>query len=178
MFWCNHITMEIKYELTQRDFCEAIIAHQRRTRVSQWAHFLMLLMIAIFLGFGLFNFAVFPVSQWPSNGLPFFCIAFFWAYIGWIGPWQMAKKQFAKQPSAQGLKTVIFDATGTHWIWDGGESKLEWRHYTRVLDSKNHFLFYGSPVVSNVVPKRAFTAEQMADLRTLLTNHMPQGKNR
>jgi len=168
--------MEIKYELTKRDFYEALIAHQYRSKFSKCCRYSMPVFIAIFLGVSLLSAVFSPISQWLSTAVPMLLISVFWAGLLWGLPWLMAGKQFVKQPLAHGSKTGIFDAAGIHWFGDSAESKLEWKHYIRVLDSKNHFLFYISPFAFNIVPKRAFTAEQIADLRELIANHILQGK--
>jgi hypothetical protein len=103
-------------------------------------------------------------------------LGLFWIFLLWISPWLMARTQFKKQPSAQGTIVFAMDATGVQWKWDGGTSTVEWKNFIRVPETKNHFLYYGSPVYFHIVPKRALTAEQMADFQAAIRTHMPQGK--
>jgi hypothetical protein len=168
--------MEITYKLTQKDFAEAFIAHRNRSKLSRWLFRLFTFLMFACLGFGLFGAVFFPMELFLSSYLPWLLLGIFWIFFVWGGPRYMARIQFKKQPSAQ--STVIFssDPAGVQWKWDGGSSNVEWKHFIRILDAKNHFLFYGSPVYFHIVPKRALTAEQMADFQAVIKTHMPQGK--
>jgi hypothetical protein len=106
------------------------------------------------------------------NFLPLFTIAALWAVIRWGCPWLAAKNQFSKQPSAQGQKNITVDTAGVHWKWDGGQSDIEWKNFIRWVEAKDNFLLYSSPVAFNIVPKRAFTPEQIDEFRTILNQHI------
>lgn len=69
----------------------------------------------------------------------------------------------------------MLDTDGTHWRWDGGSSDVEWKSYVRWIETKNEILLYTSPVLFNIVPKRALTSEQLSQLRTLLTQSIGAG---
>jgi hypothetical protein len=59
----------------------------------------------------------------------------------------------------------------THW--DGGSGDVEWKSYLGYLEAKNHFLIYTSPVMFGIIPKRCLDLEQLAELRSLLAQHLP-----
>jgi len=159
--------MQVTYELTQKDFVDSLIAHRNRSALRKWSLRLLVSIVFLLVGVGLFAYAVHPNNQILSNFLPLLLLAAFWTLFFWFGPRWAARKQFSKQPGAQGPKTVLLDADGIHWRWSGGSMDVEWKNYIRILEGKNQFLLYSSPVVFNVLPKRAFTAEQLSEMRAL-----------
>src|SRR5215467_14449880 len=59
-----------------------------------------------------------------------------WVGLLWGLPRWNARKQFLKQPGAQGPRSVLFDGSGVHWRWNGGSSDIEWKNYVRSLEGK------------------------------------------
>jgi hypothetical protein len=160
--------MLVTYELTQKDFLDSLIAHRNRSALRKWSFRLLMSIVFLFLGISLIAFAVRPNNQVLSNFVPLLVLGAFWASLFWIAPWWAARKQFSNQPGAQGPKTILLDPVGVHWRWNGGSADVEWKNYIRILEGKSQFLLYSSPVCFNVIPKRAFTAEQLSELRALL----------
>ena len=80
-----------------------------------------------------------------------------------------------KQPSAQGERTASFDSDGVNWQWDGGASAVEWKTFTRWMETKNLILLCFSPIQCGIVPKRALNVEQVSELRTLLIQKIGTG---
>jgi hypothetical protein len=166
--------MEITYHLEQRDFYDALIAHRNRSKRMKWFHRLIAYIIFIFVGIGGFiGIVLEPNLQWLKNFFSILLIAAFYAGILWALPWWMAKNQFSKQPAAHGSKMVSLDSSGVHWRWDGGSSDIEWKNFIRVHEAKSQFLFYSSPFFFNIVPKRAFTPEQLTAFRALIAHYVP-----
>lgn len=54
--------------------------------------------------------------------------------------------------------------------------KLEWSAFHKTVEAKNVFLLFLDPLYYIVVPKRAFTPEQLAEFRELLARKIPQKK--
>ncbi len=69
---------------------------------------------------------------------------------------------------------MLLDTEGVHLRWSGGTSDLECNNFTRQLEDKNQFLLYTSPILFTVVPKRAFTAEQLSEFRTIVAQNVPK----
>jgi hypothetical protein len=160
--------MEVTYELTQRDFFDSLIAHRNGSTLRKWSFRLLVAVAVLVAGAGLLAMALVPNAQTLSTFAPLFGLAVLWIGLPWAAPWWAARKQFSKQPGAQGPRTLLIDPVGVHWRWSGGSSDVEWKNYTRVLEGKNQFLLYSSPVIFNMVPKRALTAEQLAEFRAIL----------
>jgi hypothetical protein len=163
--------MEITFRLTQTDFAGAIIAHRNRFAFMRWLYRLLIVLIIPLFGVGLWGIIFLPKESALFSYLPLLLFALFWTYQIWGAPRSAAKIQFKKQPSAQGEIALSLDPNGVQWRWDGGSSNVEWKHFIRVLDTTNHFLFYPSPVYYHVVPKSAFAAEQIAEVQMLLKTY-------
>jgi YcxB-like protein len=114
-------------------------------------------------------------SQLISGLAPVLLFLLVWAYLLWVAPWLSARTQFLKQPAAQGQRTGSFDGDGVKWQWEGGTSVVEWKTYIRWMESKNEILICSSPIQCGIVPKRALNAEQLSELRTLLTQKIGAG---
>lgn len=166
--------MQIDYELTQRDFIDSFAAHRNRNIFSKWLTRLFMsfaIVVAAFLAFGLI---VKPNAQDTKNLIPFFVLIFLWIGILRILPRWNACKQFLKQPGAQGPRTVLIDASGVHWRWNGGSSDVAWKNYVRALEGKTQFLLYTSPACFNIIPKRVLTPEGLLEFRALLKQNISE----
>jgi YcxB-like protein len=91
----------------------------------------------------------------------------------WGSPWWAARNQFLKQPAAQGPRKVLLDLSGVHWRWNGGSADIEWKNFVRFQETKSQFLLYSSPACFNIIPKRAFTPDQIGSFRRLVAENLP-----
>jgi len=168
--------MQIAYELSEKDFSEAYIAHRNRTALGRWFRRIFLwcmILVAVLL------FSVFLIDHnaqsargvLPGVGFALMYIAFVQLYPRWI-----MQRQFHKQPGAHGPRTLLLDGTGAHWRWNGGTGDVEWRNYIRWVEGKNQFLFYTSPGCFNILPKRALNSDQLAELRDTLKQNVSVAK--
>ena len=164
--------MQITYTLSQRDFFESIIAIRNRKR---WAKLVFRATLPFLVCVVAFATLKAPRSQVASTMAPLLVLFLLWAFLLWGSPWWFARTQFLKQPSAQGSRTASFDGDGVKWQWDGGTSIVEWKTYMRWMESKNEILLCSSPIQCGIVPKRALRAEQLSELRTLLTQKIGTG---
>jgi hypothetical protein len=170
---CDKIfQMQVKYTLTWRDILDGMKANYQRSRVlwlGAWA--------ALIYGVGGFFMrllfqnspAVWKVTSLYPLGLFYGC-----AFL-WILPW-WAARLFSKRPSMQEPLTLTLDATGADWHWDSGSSVLAWKSFTRWHEGKNGFVLYTSSATFNIVPKRAFSEEELKDFRGLLSREISSQK--
>jgi hypothetical protein len=164
--------MQIDYELTQRDFIDAFTAHRYRSVVRKWLIRLLMsitLILAVVLLIGLI---VKPNAQDAKILMPYFVFAFLWIGAMLVLPRWSVRKQFLKQPGAQGPRTVLIDATGAHWRWNGGSSEIAWKNYIRALEGRSQFLLYTSPACFNIIPKRALSSDGLLELRRILKQNI------
>jgi hypothetical protein len=164
--------VQITYELTQKDFTESYVAHRNRSALKKWSRQIFLWILCLFTAFILFGFLVKPSAEAARNLMPFFMVVFLWLGILWALPrWNM-RRQFSKQPGAHGPRTVLLDASGVHWRWNGGSSDVEWKNYIQWTEGKNQFLFYTSPACFNILPKRTLGPEQLSEIREVLKQNI------
>lgn len=164
--------MQITYALNQRDFFESLIAIRNRKTWPKWVFRAALLLLVSLIAFSVLTS---PRSQLVSNLIPLLALLLLWVVLLWACPWWSARTQFLKQPSAHGQRTASFDSNAVHWEWDGGSSVVEWKTYIRWMESENQVLLCSSPIQCGIVPKRALNAEQLSELRTLLTQKIGAG---
>ena len=160
--------MQVSYELTQNDFIESFTAHRNRNVFSKWVRRLIISIVIVVLALVVFVLAVEHNLESLRNTGPMFLLVLGWAGVIWGLPRWSARRQFLKQPGAQGARSVELDESGAHWRWNGGSSDIEWKNYVRWLEGKNQFLFYTSPACFNIVPKRALEPMQLDQMRELL----------
>jgi hypothetical protein len=165
--------MEATCQLTQKDFLDSLVAHRNCSPLREWSFRLMVILIFVVSGAGLIDVAMSPTRQSLTTVAPLFVLVALWAAVIWLSPRQSARKQFLQQPGAPGPRTVVLDATGAHWRWDGGSAEVEWKNYIQSLDSKGHFLLYTSPFCFNILPKRALTPDQVSEARALFAQNLP-----
>lgn len=164
--------MEVTYELTQRDFFDSFLAHRSRSTVAKWSFRLASFIAFLFAGLGLVMLAIRPDAESLTNLAPLFALAIMWSMLLWAAPWWAARNQFNKQPSAQGPRTMLVDASGVHWRWNGGSADIEWKNFIRFQEARNQFLLYSSPACFNIIPKRALTPDQTGTFRMLVAENV------
>jgi hypothetical protein len=164
--------VQIDYELTQRDFIDSFAAHRNRNVFSKWLIRLFITIAITFAAILAFGLIVKPNAQDAKNLMPFFVLTFLWIGVLRVLPRWNARKQFLKQPGAQGPRTALIDASGIHWRWNGGSSDIAWKNYVRALEGKDQFLLYTSPACFNIIPKRVLTQERLLELQGLLKQNI------
>jgi hypothetical protein len=166
--------MQFSYTLTQRDFFDSIIAVRNRKAWAKWSFRVLPVLLILLIVVSLLTDSR---SQLVSSLTPLLFFLLFWTFLLWGSPSLFARKQFLKQPSAQGKRSALFDTDGVKWQWNGGTSAVEWKSYIRWMETKDQILVCSSPVQYDIVPKRALNAEQLSELRTLLTEKLGAGLN-
>ena len=168
--------MQITYELTQKDFTEAYIAHRNRKAWRKWARWTFVSIAGLFTAIILFGFLVKPSWEQAKVLMPFLVIVMMWIGVLWLLPWWTMRRQFLQQPGAQGPRILTLDDSGVHWKWNGGSSDVAWKNYVRSLEGKNQILFYTSPACFNILPKRVLAPEQLGELQSLLEEKIANPK--
>jgi YcxB-like protein len=165
-------TMQISYELTEKDFGESFVAHRNRNALSKWSRKVFVWTVALCTTLAIIGFLAKPSAQGARNLLPLLALVMVWIAALWILPRRNLRRQFLKQPGAHGPRMLLLDSSGAHWRWNGGSSDIEWRNYIRSVEGKNQILFYTSPACFNILPKRVLAAEQLSEIRELLKQHI------
>jgi|SRR5579864_2555684 len=168
--------MEISYQLTERDFVQAYRTYRDRTTLTKWAGRTALWVSLLVVVSILFGLIAQHDDRLARSYLPIPCLALFFIFALEAWPRWVMKRQFRKQPGAQGPRTVIFDAHGVHWRWDGGSADVAWKNYIRWTESKEEILLYTSPAGFSILPKRAVEPAQLSGLREVLKQNIHPAK--
>jgi hypothetical protein len=168
--------MQISYELTERDFRQAYVAHRNRSALRKWARRVFICSVCLGAAFVLFGFLLKPSAQAAKDLLPLFGWVVMWIAILWGLPVWTMRRQFLKHPGAHGARTVTLDPSGVHWRWSGGTSDVEWKNYIRSVQGDNQILFYTSPACFNIIPKRALEGSKPDEVREILQQNIPSSK--
>jgi hypothetical protein len=166
--------MQVTYELIQRDFYEAMIAHRDRKALTRWSIRGLIVMALLLIMSAILLLVLKPDLNSLRNLAPFPFLIAFWCLIIWGAPWWSARSQFKNQPGAKGQKALDVDPAGCHFQGNTGRSETEWSHFVMWLESKNLILLYQSPIVFMILPKRAFAPDQLSEFRALLTQKVIQ----
>jgi len=164
--------MQVTYELTQRDFVDSFIAHHNRRRLERWSYRVVALFFFILAAMSLLLFVLQPTTDALPTVGPVFWFAACGLILLWVQPRWAARNQFSKQPRVQSCRTLVADTAGIHLRWSGGSSDLEWKNFIRWFECKSNFLLYSSPASFDIVPKRAFSPEQLSEFRGLLAQNI------
>ena len=164
--------MQVTYQLTQKDLREALTAHRNPSASIFLRPVSYLLLLGFFSGLCVllahFNSARF------STDLRLLEFGSLWAAILWALPWVSARQQFFRTPSFSAPKAMSCNPDGILWDWDGGSTEVEWKSFIRLHETKRLLLLYTSPSFFQLVPKRAFNSEELANFRALLGTKFAQ----
>jgi hypothetical protein len=164
--------VQITYKLKQRDFFESFIAMRNRKTWMKWGFRFIVVALAFLVTWRLVWGMRHSGDQTTSDLLIPLVLLAVWVFMMWGSPWSLARSHFSKQPSAQEQRKAILDSSGIQWRWDGGSTTTEWRTYIHWTETKNDILLFTSPIQCGIIPKRDLQTEQLAELRTLLTNNI------
>jgi len=107
----------------------------------------------------------------------FFFILFPYAFF--IVPYFSSKKYLQRNPRLAGPNTYTFSASGVDVVTAESQSHLNWAAIQEARETRAQFLLYPQTAIAHVIPRRCFAnAEQEANLRNLLRNHVKKIKLR
>jgi len=142
----------------------------RATSTPSWGLFLFVLLLALLFLVGIYLINQnFPVAGWlwlvMSAGI---------GIAVYEVPRIQVKRNLRSSPSAQGEIVLALDDEGTVATFPTGESRLNWRAYTKYKETGSVFLLFFSPYRYVSIPKRAMTPQQIEDLRALVKARISQ----
>src|SRR5215813_3230913 len=158
--------MTIHYELTKDDFRRALLLHRRKNK--RFSLTVILLVLFTILG------VVLPILAMRDEDhdlfltvLPIVIAIVFWMSF-FVAPRTSAKKQFGSSPSSQGRIDMEVSESGIHFRSANAESTAKWQTFVRCLEDKWVLMLMSSAVMFVVIPKRAFTPEQLNEFRSYI----------
>jgi hypothetical protein len=152
--------MRVTYKLTERDLLEAQGKHG-----GFWSKGLRI--VGLFsAAVGLVSLAMDPKQYPGAVGAVFFGL--FLAF----GLRLLVRLSFRRDKRLQDQFEVLVSDSGMEVSSSTVTSKYGWSAFTRYVESKNLFLVYQASQVFNVIPKRAFTPEDLNSFRSMLHQNL------
>jgi len=160
--------VEVTYQLTADDFRRAISAHRTSSPFRRWSFRVGLSFVSFVLVTGVVLLIVAPHSNAFRNLLPLYALFILWVAMLWVSPILSARSQFRGSPSARGPITLEVTGAGLHFRSPFTDSRTDWSAYVKWVEEKAIFALFPNPKVFIVIPKRAFTLDQLGEFRELV----------
>jgi YcxB-like protein len=152
--------LTIRFRLTEEDGLNAMRASSMPSR----GMFLFVSLLAL-----LFLVGIYLINQnFPVAGWLWLVMSVVIGIAVYEVPRFQVKRSLRGSPSAQGEIVLALDDEGTVATFPTGESRLNWRAYTKYKETGSMFLLFLSPYRYMSIPKRAMTPQQIEDLRALV----------
>jgi YcxB-like protein len=168
--------MEVSYQLTVDDYRQAMKAYRTRTAHLRWILRFGIAFVLLVLSTGVVLLIVAPHSNAFQNLVPLYVLFLIWIVVWWGAPFLSARSQFRGSPSVQTpLKLEVTD-TGLHFCSQLSDSRVAWATYVRWVEGNAVFVLFSNPKIMVVVPKRAFSFDQVNEFRELLRSKVKTQK--
>jgi hypothetical protein len=165
--------LEISYQLTTEDYRRGFEAFRRRTSYSRWLNrfstgcFVVTLVALLLL----------LVSGARLSSLLLLAgLVGFWAWYLWYCPHSIANKMIKGSPGASMPRTLEISESGIYVRTAAAESRFTWELIVGWSEVESVFALFPSPISFIPVPKRAMTADQQKEFRSLLLRTLPTQK--
>ncbi len=161
--------MQIEYEISEQDFLDGLkLAHKKLpSRTGRY-----LLRILPFWGLFIFLGVTWPMFQrgftWKFETV----LPFSFALLALSSPWLVKRayrKAYRKNAAFGGRRILSFDDDGLSITGPAFSSQIRWEMFTGLAEDHKAFVLYQSNQVSQFVPKRELTQEQITELRETFT---------
>lgn len=113
-----------------------------------------------------------PHSDAFRNRVPLYVLFILWTLLYWGSPYLSARSQFRGSRAAKAPITLDITDTGLQFRSQHVDSKVDWTAYVKWLEQKTIFALFSNPKIFVVIPKRAFTVDQVSEFRELLRQHV------
>lgn len=170
--------MEVSYKLTQDDFYEAFVAHRNGTRSGRWVVRIVVAAAVLLTAATGYILVTFHDKEMFWAAVPLFLFGAFPVNILWLAPRLAARNQFKKQPLAHHPATLTVTSEAMQWRTADASSETRWAGFIRWIESKNEILLYPQRSIFLIIPKRAFSPNQLPELRSRLRENVKDGKRK
>lgn len=150
---------EVHFQYTEADFRSFMTHHYRKGAGRK--------VIVLLLGIA------FLAGLWPAfkAGFSLFAVgaALFWILF-LAGIWYVTlrfttSRVFKANTQMLEKRRMTFDGQGLQMHGETFSADYKWEHFVKTAETDTQFLLFTSPVSAVILPKRAFSEQQMADLR-------------
>jgi len=162
--------MHIDYEISEQDFS---FAQRLAIRKSPLFFVRRTLPALPWFGLALLLFIIYAVFDrgFSTDLLPGFVVPLLLLSLPLLTR-RNIRKAYKTSVNLQGPLSLDVDDTGMHFQGRTFSSRIDWAHFSRLIEDQHSFLMFQSPNVFNIIPKRQLNEEQIAALRDYLTRHI------
>ena len=166
--------MEVTYQLTVVDFRRAIKASRKRSSFLRWAYPISQGIAIVSLGLAATRLALDRHNPALRNVTPLYILLILWSAWYFLSPYLSARSQFRGSPSASTPITFAAANDGLHFRSQKTDSKVDWSAYMNWVEEKTIFALFPHPRIFIIIPKRAFSVDQLVEFRELLRKKVKQ----
>lgn len=164
--------IEIHYQRTFDDYQEAVAAQRSKSLRLKIvgvviAALLYLVGVVVLMSFGASQGLAVLVT---AIGFPLFAKSVSYAYGIWL------RRDFRRHPSIALPEKTRIDDAGLHINSEVAGGTTKWVAYNGFKETQNLFLLYLGPRMAHVLPKRAFSSEQLEEFRRFADVNLPQSE--
>ena len=160
--------MEIRGELTEKDYLRAQWLHMKPRRGFRAAGYVVLVLFLLALGLAVAS-AVAGSAHQPLAHVLLPVLVLGGVVVLQRYQW---KRIYRRQLSLQGLHTYTFSAEGIVASSAHGNGRMDWTVFIKWREDPNLFLLYQADNLFHMIPKRWLTDDrQLAEFRALVSRH-------
>ena len=164
--------MQLEFTVTEQDvrrFTRYHLLHAPRVRLWTWGFYAALILLPAYQLLTT-DFEL-PAQHPLYRTMPLIAAAIGMLFCAAIGPplflmmtWLNAKQLSRRNIGVTGEQSVAISPTEVLWTWDTGRSTQEWSAFQRIVGSRDDILFYRGPSFAQLIPRRAFTTPDAAEV--------------
>lgn len=166
--------MRVRYQCNSADYNEALSTRESTTLRHRMlrailAGVLIILVSAVGANLGFRQGAIGVAIV--LFFLLFWLIYTFAAFPLWV------RRDYRRHPNVQREQSLRVDEEGLFLESEIGHTETRWAAYTRWRETKSLFLLYLGPRPFEIIPKRAFSPQQLQEFQRLLSAKLPENVN-
>jgi len=163
--------LKIDYEITEPDFLDAQRLAMKElgllVRAMRWYLPILGSFMLIWLLVNVRHMNL-DLRLLLGMGLALFFIA---------NPWltrRKQKKMYSSASAMHGKLSAEFDDQGARFSGPNHNGSAGWQNYQKFTEDSRMFLLWQPTKVFNLIPKRYLSSQQVEELRTVLSAHLPR----
>jgi hypothetical protein len=160
--------MDVNYQITVDDFRQGINAYRKKSTLTRWGFRFVKMFVILLIGTGLALLLFAPHNAALQNSMPLFFLGILWLFVIWVTPYLSARSQFRGSPSARGRINLEVSDSGLYFHSEYVDSRLLWPSFVTWVEEKPVFALFTNPKICLLIPKRAFSADQLIEFREML----------
>jgi hypothetical protein len=163
--------MHVDYEISEKDYLDGqrLAIKNSSVRMIRWTRFVLPslgVLVAVLLIYGILTQG-FSVSMLPGMAFSLFLL---------LTPFLTRRKQktlYARSNALHGRLTLDVDDSGMQFGGPITSGKVAWAYFGKFFEDERTFVLYQkNQAIFHMVPKRALSTDQVADLRQYLQQNI------